>query len=192
MHMELCLIEHPLHKAFIPVAFHQLAPLPYQLKSHQCTLYITGYLHVHIPRPAQAVRPVWLWPCHFSTGKIKQGRRLIGVADFKLDMSAVVRRTAHSSVCLTSWHRILTTIPKHSTFWNRRFKKSKLFGILFNLPTLRGLFRVAWMARQLRWVTKPVAFIVPCAQWAGDSIPSQRIHVVLSLPTSKSLMTHVL
>ena len=47
-------------------------------------------------RPGQAVRPVRLWPYHFSTVEITRGRKLIGVANFQLDVSAVVQQTAGS------------------------------------------------------------------------------------------------
>ena len=49
----------------------------------------------------------------FGEAKLSGGED-IGVAIPELDVSAVVRRTARSSVSLIAGHRIVTTLLKHS------------------------------------------------------------------------------
>ena len=70
------------------------------------------------------------------------------MAIFQLNVSAIGRQTAGSSVRLIAKHRILTTIPKHSTFWDQFLKNRKLFGALFDSPWVHGLFLVALIIRQ--------------------------------------------
>ena len=118
-----------MHPLFNPVIRHWWASnhsalLPWFLVSSSRSILccivrlmlINTPVSLHMSRPAPAVRPVRLSPYHFSRGEIKRGWKLIGVATFQLDVSAVVRRTAHSCVCLITGHHVLTTLPKHSAF----------------------------------------------------------------------------
>ena len=74
----------------------------------------------NISRLAQAVRLVRLWPYYFLRVEIKRGSILIGVAIFQSDVSAKVRQTAGSSVCLIA--SIVSSLP---------FRNILLFGIDF-------------------------------------------------------------
>ena len=109
-------------------------------------------IHKQPARPAQVVRLVWLWPYDFSRGQIKWGRRLMGVAIFILDVSAVVQQTARSSVCLIAGQGIFTNLPKHSTVWNGSLIRKVLSCLAlfstYTVPALRGLFHIVRIVRQ--------------------------------------------